>query len=80
MLVEYEPYHGLGMDAPVIPMRSNMNAIMVGVGTRTLLWFGRGSAQNAFSETTNVTGWGMDALLNVCSWNTISTLLWLGRG
>ena len=76
MLSEHERYYGLGMDAVVTGCSWNTNVIMVwawmlqspyALGTRTLLWFGRGCSSY---------GLGMDAPVTVCSGNTNNVMVW----
>ena len=64
----------------------NTNGIMVWArmlwsaydfGTRTELWFGHGcSGQSMLLEHERNCDLGMDALVNICSWNTNRTVIW----
>ena len=73
---ERERYYGLGMDA-LVTVCSNTNVIVVwawmiglsyALGTRTLLWSGHACSGNRMlSEHERYCGFGMDALVTVCS-------------
>ena len=76
---EHERYHGLGMDALVIVCSGNTNVILVwawmlswsDAGTRTILWFEYGcSGYWLHSEDEDYGGFGMDALVSVCTRKT----------
>ena len=89
MLLKHERNYGLGMDALVSVCSWNPSAIMVlawmlcsayALGTRTESWFGHGcSGQRMLLEPERNHGFGMDALVSVCSWNTngIMVLAWM---
>ena len=47
------------------------------LGTRTELWFGHGCyGQRMLLEQKRNYGLGMDAMVNVCSWNTNAIIVW----
>ena len=85
MLLEHERNYDLGMDALVTVCSWNTNGIMVwawmlwspyALGTRTELWFGHGcSGHCMLLEHERNYGLGMDALVTVCSWNTIGFMV-----
>ena len=89
MLSEHERYYGFGMDALVSVCSRNTNFILVlawmlwsayALGTRTLFWFWHGCfGQRMLSEHERYYGFGMDALVSVCSRNTnvILVLAWM---
>ena len=80
MLLERERNYGLGMDALVDVCSWNTNGIIAwawmlqpprALGTRTELWLGHGCfGHRMLLERERNYGLGMDALVNVCSWNT----------
>ena len=86
MLLEHERDCGLGMDALVSGCSWNTNGIMIwawmlwsadALGTRTELWFGHGcSGQRMLWEHERDYGFGMDALVIVCSGNTNGIMVW----
>ena len=91
MLLEHERNYGLGMDAVVSVCSWNTNGIMVwawmlwsayALGTRTELWFWHGCCgQRMLLEHERNYGLGMDAVVNVCSWNmngimVLARMLW----
>ena len=86
MLLEPEWNYGFGMDALVSVCSWNTNGIMVwawmlwsayALGTRTELWFGHGcSGQRMLLEHERNYGFGVDALVSVCSWNTNGIMVW----
>ena len=81
-----EENHGLGMDALVSVCSGNTNGIMGwawmlwsahALGTRTELWFWHGcSGQRMLLEHERNHGFGMDALVTVCSWNMNGIMGW----
>ena len=91
MRLEHERNYGLGMDALVALCSWNTNGIMVwawmlwsstALGTRTELWFGHGcSGRRMLLEHERNFGFGMDALVAVCAWNTngIMVRAWMLR-
>ena len=86
MLSEHERNYGLGMDALVIVCSSNTNGSMVwawmlwspyALPTRTEAWFGHGcSGQRMLFQHERNYGLGIDALVTVCSSNTIGIMVW----
>ena len=86
MLLEHERNYDLGMDALVTACSWNTNGIMVwawmlwspyALGTRTDVWFGHGcSGQRMLFEHERDYGFGMDALVIVCSGNTNGIMVW----
>ena len=86
MLLEHERNYGFGMDALVTVCSRNTNGSMVlawmlwspyALGTRTELWFWHGcSGHRMLLEHERNYGFGMDALVTVCSWNTNGSMLW----
>ena len=86
MLLEHEQSYGLGMDALVSECSWNTNGIMVSawmlwyanaLGTRTELWSGHGcSSERLLLEHERNYGFGMDALVSACSWNTNGIMDW----
>ena len=86
MLLEYERYHSLGMDALATLCSWNTNVIMVwawaqwqryALGTRTLSWFGHGCSGNPMLlEHERYYALGMGAVATVCSRNTNVIMLW----
>ena len=79
MLWEHERDYGFGMDALVIVCSGDTNEIMdsawmlwssYALGTRTELWFGHGcSGHRMLWAHERDYGFGMDALVSVCSGN-----------
>ena len=86
VLLEHERNYDLGMDALISVCALNTNGVMLwawmlwsayAFGTRTELWFGHGrSGQRALLEHERNYDLRMDALISVCSWNTIGIMLW----
>ena len=84
VLVDYESYNDLGMDALATVCSWNTNVIMVwawmhwqpyALGTPTLSWFGHGRSGNrVLVEHERYYGWGMNA--SVCSWNRNVFMVW----
>ena len=86
MLLEHKRQYGLGMDALVTVCSWNTNVIKVwawmlgspyALGTGTLSWFGhRCSGHSMLLKHERHYGFGMDALVIVCSWNTNVIMVW----
>ena len=86
MLLEHERYYGWGMDALVTVFFWITNGIMVwawmlwspySLGLRTELWFGHGCfSHHMLLKHERYSGFGMDALVTVCSWNKIGLVVW----
>ena len=82
MLLEHEQNYGVGMDALVTVCSWNTNGILVwawmfwspyALGTRTELWFGHGcSDDRLLLEHERYYALGMDSLVSVGSWNTVT--------
>ena len=78
--------YGLGMDALVTLCSWNTNGIMVwawmlwwpyALGTRTELWFGHGCSGDRVVLVHEMKyGFGMDAPVTVCFWNTNGVMVW----
>ena len=88
MLLEHERYYGFGMDALVSACSRSTNVMVwawmlwsaYALGTQTLLWFGHGCfGQRMLLEHERYSGFGMDALAIVCSWNmtVVAFLTWM---
>ena len=88
MLLEHERNYGLGLDALVTVCFWNTNGIMLsawmllspdGLGKRTESWFAHGcSGHRMRLEHERNFALGMDALVNVWSWNTNGRMVWAG--
>ena len=86
MLLEHERNYALGMDALVTVCSWNMNGIMLwawmlsspyALGSRTEIFFGHGcSGHRMLLQHERNYALGMDASIDVCSWNTNGIMLW----
>ena len=85
MLVKHEHYNGFGMDALVTVCSRNTNVILVwawmhwlpyALETGTLSWFRHGCTGRMLSKHELYYGFGMMALVTICSRNTNLIMVW----